>query len=85
MLENAEEIKKMFKVIPPIPRLETVQDSCMLGQMLVNFQLMFVLDRHPNVPSDAKRKYPKNVYMPKHQTVTDKQFYFMDLGKPVTK
>jgi hypothetical protein len=53
--------------------------------MFVNFKLMYVLDRHPNVPTDAKRKYPKNVHMPRGQQVTDKCFLHMDLGKPVGK
>lgn len=40
MLEHADEILEMFKLIKDIPKLETTDDSVLLGNLFVDAGLM---------------------------------------------
>jgi hypothetical protein len=50
---------KKFKFVKAIPQLEKLEDSIKLGQLFIDYKIMIPLDRHPQHPEEAKKKYPK--------------------------
>lgn len=89
MKENAEEILKKFKEITAITKLDTIEDTCRLGQVFIDFKLLIPLERHSHGAADEnmKLKYPKHLgpCRPQNWKMTDKGFYSWNTPKPIKK
>lgn len=87
MLENKDDILKMFKEIKTFQTLEKIEDSIRLGQIFIDFKLLIPLERHAHAQEDAKKKYPKHLgpSRPQAWKMTDKGFYSWNTPKPTKK
>jgi hypothetical protein len=79
VLENAEDILKMIKQNKDeVTKLQTIDDSLILGNLFVEAKLLFAFRRNP---SDQKRlKYPKNL-LPAPLNMTKEDFYSFNIKK----
>lgn len=83
VLEHKDEILKKFKEVKAITSLDKLEDSIKLGQLFVDYKVIVVLERHPGIESELKKKYPKVLVPARPQNIkmTEKGFYTWNVPK----